>query len=201
MSIEEKTIDDLIYESGIIAQGCFDKYDVDALKEFAMLVRKDYSFTHAQMWLKRFDDAIKEEREACAKVFDEMADEMVAAMEPSTAIAWVRNRAEFIRARKGLNHDEPTREAFLPIIKQIAEEAGFVTWQGERWNIDDNVVDWANQYDDELVRFYNLTRKQAMRDAIALLKLQNEMVKERHNYYRHAANIIHLQFLEEDDER
>lgn len=63
MTTKEKTIDDLIYESGIIAQGCFDKYDVDALKEFAMLVRKDYSFTHAQMWLKRFDDAIKTERQ------------------------------------------------------------------------------------------------------------------------------------------
>jgi hypothetical protein len=39
------------------------------------------------------------EREACAKVLDEMADQMVADMEPSTAIAWVRNRAEAIRAR------------------------------------------------------------------------------------------------------
>ena len=38
MSIEDKTIDDLIYESGIIAQGCFDKYDVDALKKFAELI-------------------------------------------------------------------------------------------------------------------------------------------------------------------
>ena len=106
-----------------------------------------------------------------------------------------------IEDAKRLNPEEPTKEAFLPIIKSIAEEAGFVTWQGERWNIDDNVVDWANQYDDELVRFYTLTRKQAMRDAVALLKLQHEMVKERHNYYRHAANIIHLEFLEGDDER
>ena len=44
-------------------------------------------------------EGIKQEREACAQVFDEMADQMVADMEPSTAIAWVRNRAEFIRAR------------------------------------------------------------------------------------------------------
>ena len=40
MSTKEKPIDDLIYESGIIAQGCFDKYDVDALKKFAELVAK-----------------------------------------------------------------------------------------------------------------------------------------------------------------
>ncbi len=36
------------------------------LERFAEIVRKDYSFTHAQMWLKRFDDVIKAEREACA---------------------------------------------------------------------------------------------------------------------------------------
>ena len=39
------------------------------------------------------------EREACAKVLDEMADQMVADMEPSPAINWVRNRAAAIRAR------------------------------------------------------------------------------------------------------
>ncbi len=50
--------------------------------------------------LERFAALVRaDEREACAKVIDEMADQMVADMEPSTAIAWVRNRAEFIRAR------------------------------------------------------------------------------------------------------
>ena len=43
--------------------------------------------------------------------------------------------------------------------------------------------------------------KRAMRDAVGLLKTQHELVKERHNYYRHAANIIHLEFLEEQDDR
>ena len=38
MSTKENPIDALIYESGIIAQGCFDKYDVDALKKFAELI-------------------------------------------------------------------------------------------------------------------------------------------------------------------
>ena len=42
--------------------------DWEALERFAELVRKDYSFTHAQLWLKRFDDAVRAEREACAKV-------------------------------------------------------------------------------------------------------------------------------------
>ncbi len=39
------------------------------------------------------------EREACAKVLDEMVDQMIADMEPSTAINWVRNRAAAIRSR------------------------------------------------------------------------------------------------------
>jgi hypothetical protein len=69
------------------------------LERFAELVRKDYSTTHANLWLDRIHKFMLEEREACAKVLDEMAEQMVADMEPSTAIAWVRNRAEFIRAR------------------------------------------------------------------------------------------------------
>ena len=43
--------------------------------------------------------AVRAEREACAKVFDAMADQMVEDMEPSTAIAWVRSKAAEIRAR------------------------------------------------------------------------------------------------------
>ena len=39
------------------------------------------------------------EREACARVLDEMADDMVREMEPSPAIAYVRSKAAAIRAR------------------------------------------------------------------------------------------------------
>lgn len=39
------------------------------------------------------------EREACAKVIDEMAEDMEREMEPSTAIAYVRSKAAVIRAR------------------------------------------------------------------------------------------------------
>jgi uncharacterized membrane protein len=48
---------------------------------------------------KKRQEAVAQEREACAQVLDEMADQMVADMEPSTAIAWVRSRAAAIRAR------------------------------------------------------------------------------------------------------
>lgn len=43
--------------------------------------------------------AIEAEREANARVLEEMADQMVADMEPSTAVAWVRSKAAEIRAR------------------------------------------------------------------------------------------------------
>jgi hypothetical protein len=39
------------------------------------------------------------EREECARVLDEMADDMEREMEPSTAIAYVRSKAAAIRAR------------------------------------------------------------------------------------------------------
>jgi len=37
------------------------------LKTFAKLVKDDYSKRHAQLWLKRIDDAVKAEREAIEK--------------------------------------------------------------------------------------------------------------------------------------
>lgn len=39
------------------------------------------------------------EREACAKVLDEMADEAEADMEPSTRVTYYREKAAAIRAR------------------------------------------------------------------------------------------------------
>ena len=47
----------------------------------------------------QIDERIAAEREACAKVLDDMADDMAREMEPSTAIAYVRSKATAIRAR------------------------------------------------------------------------------------------------------
>ena len=59
------------------------------LEAFAKLVRNDYSNKHAQLWLKRIDEAVKEERESCAKLADEM-----------TMPDWVNEQiAKAIRAR------------------------------------------------------------------------------------------------------
>ena len=42
------------------------------LERFAKLVRDDYSYTHASLWLRRINEAVKAEREACAKVCDDI---------------------------------------------------------------------------------------------------------------------------------
>ena len=39
------------------------------IERFAELIRKDYSFTHAQMWLKRFDDAVNAKHSAMMQLF------------------------------------------------------------------------------------------------------------------------------------
>ena len=39
----------------------------ESLEQFAELVRNDYSSSHANLWLRRIDEAVKAEREACAK--------------------------------------------------------------------------------------------------------------------------------------
>jgi hypothetical protein len=45
---------------------------IERFKAFEALVRNDYSNKHAQLWLKRIDEAVKAEREACAKVCDDI---------------------------------------------------------------------------------------------------------------------------------
>ena len=41
------------------------------IESFAKLVRDDYSNKHAQLWLKRIDEAVKAERDACAVIAEE----------------------------------------------------------------------------------------------------------------------------------
>lgn len=53
----------------------------------------------AQAFRGRLEQERAAEREACAKILDEMADDMEREMEPSTAVAYVRSKATAIRAR------------------------------------------------------------------------------------------------------
>ena len=45
------------------------------LERFAKLVRDDYSYTHASLWLTRIKGAVEEERAACVKVCDDLDTE------------------------------------------------------------------------------------------------------------------------------
>ena len=40
------------------------------IEHFAKLVRDDYSYTHASLWLTRIKGAVEAEREACAKLLE-----------------------------------------------------------------------------------------------------------------------------------
>jgi hypothetical protein len=63
---------EMLREVGFAALGqgspAFEKFE-----RLVELVRDDYSNKHAQLWLKRIDEAVKAEREACAKVCEESA--------------------------------------------------------------------------------------------------------------------------------
>ena len=63
---------DMVREVGFAALGqgspAFEKFE-----RLVELVRDDYSNKHAQLWLKRIDEAVKAEREVCAMVCDAFA--------------------------------------------------------------------------------------------------------------------------------
>jgi len=47
--------------------------DDKCLERFAELIRKDYSTTHANLWLDRIHKFVLEEREACIKIVEDEA--------------------------------------------------------------------------------------------------------------------------------
>ena len=51
------------------------------------------------------------------------------------------------------------KKKFTPQLKKLAKKAGFILWTDEDYNPGD-VVDWANRYDDELVKFARLIVKE-----------------------------------------
>ena len=64
---------------------------------------------------------------------------------------------------KKLSPDYTSNPEFTDEIKELAEEAGFCMWGDESWRPLGTVVDWANQYDDELVKFYHLVKEKSDR--------------------------------------
>ena len=68
-----------------------------------------------------------------------------------------------IEEAKHLNPEEETPD-FTLTIKELADEAGFVLWGGEKYKPTGAVVDWACEYDDELVKFYHLVRERVLKE-------------------------------------
>lgn len=46
------------------------------------------------------------------------------------------------------------------IIKELAEEAGFVYWQDESWGPGPNFIDWSSNYDNALAKYTVLVVRQ-----------------------------------------
>jgi hypothetical protein len=67
---------------------------LEMLERFAELVAKQYSSKHANLWLKRIDEAVKAERQECAKVCEDID-------EYEHEEDWATWCAEAIRARGG----------------------------------------------------------------------------------------------------
>ena len=64
-----------------------------------------------------------------------------------------------IEDAKRLNPEKPVNLKFTDEIKDLAEEAGFGFWADETWKPKGATVDWACEYDDELVKFYHLVKE------------------------------------------
>lgn len=47
-----------------------------------------------------------------------------------------------------------------PIIKKLAEDAGFAMWEDEPWRPEGAEIDWSSNYDYELQKFVDLFIKE-----------------------------------------
>ena len=48
-------------------------------------------------------------------------------------------------------------------VMKLAKEAGFIFWSKNDWNPERvGKIDWACEYDDELVKFYNLAVEETL---------------------------------------
>jgi hypothetical protein len=49
-------------------------------------------------------------------------------------------------------------------IKDLAKEAGFVTWANESWGPGKGNIDWSSSYDKELEKFYELVVRECAKE-------------------------------------
>ena len=99
-----KTVIEMALQAGIFheydSEGHWDGLTNEALVGTDYMNDKEHKLKRIAEILTPFAELVRaDEREACAKVIDEMAEDMEREMEPSTAIAYVRSKAAVIRAR------------------------------------------------------------------------------------------------------
>lgn len=68
-------------------------------------------------------------------------------------------------------------------VKELAEQAGFVSWSDEEWKPEGAVIDWSSDYDNELAKFAELIVQESCYKLIEM----HEKVNGDHNYYHHAS--------------
>ena len=61
------------YESGEVVDAVHICLDHQNVVDFARSIEREIGFAKAELWIKRINDAVLAEREACAKVCDHMA--------------------------------------------------------------------------------------------------------------------------------
>lgn len=67
------------------------------------------------------------------------------------------------RAEKIVNpgvYEVPVVYEMDPKIRKLAKKAGFVIWGDASWGPGKGHIDWSCNYDDELVKFAELLRKE-----------------------------------------
>ena len=62
--MEKDKLVKLAYDLGIVRRDVAENFVETVYKE----AKKDYSFTHAQVWIKRIENEVNEERKACANL-------------------------------------------------------------------------------------------------------------------------------------
>ena len=59
------------YENGEVIDGLHICLDHQNVINFARAIEREIGFARAELWIKRINDAVQAEREACAKVCDD----------------------------------------------------------------------------------------------------------------------------------
>jgi hypothetical protein len=85
------------YEGGEVVDAVHICLEHQNVVDFARAIEREIGFSKAELWIKRINDAVEAEREACAKVCDHMAsrcnDIRAAALESAAENIRVRGQA------------------------------------------------------------------------------------------------------------